>query len=138
RLAADALAAGFDELLWVSPDVVFDSADADRLLAHCLPLVCGLYPTVAVRAFDGAFLFGIAIIQFCAGGVPTALLASGSGSGTWIRLPLPRMGRRESPRPTGRCYGAGPRGCAGPGRSRRRSPAPRGSPAPVRRAPPRP
>lgn len=49
QMASDALAAGFDELLWVDPDVAFDPDDVGRLRAHGLPLVCGLYPEAGSR-----------------------------------------------------------------------------------------
>jgi hypothetical protein len=45
RLASDALAAGFDELMWIDADIAFEPASVDRLRAHDLPLVGGLYPT---------------------------------------------------------------------------------------------
>ncbi len=45
RLATQALADGFEELMWIDSDIAFDPASVDRLRAHGLPLVCGLYPT---------------------------------------------------------------------------------------------
>jgi hypothetical protein len=44
QMASDALADGFDELMWVDSDVGFDPADVAKLRAHGLPIVCGIYP----------------------------------------------------------------------------------------------
>lgn len=45
RLATKALADGFTELMWIDADMAFDPGSVDRLRAHDLPIVCGLYPT---------------------------------------------------------------------------------------------
>ena len=45
RLATQALADGFEELMWIDSDIAFDPSSVDRLRAHALPLVCGMYPT---------------------------------------------------------------------------------------------
>lgn len=44
QLASDALEQGFEELFWIDSDIGFTVDDFDRLRAHDLPLVCGLYP----------------------------------------------------------------------------------------------
>jgi hypothetical protein len=41
-MASDALAQGFDELMWIDSDGVFDPDDVDKLRQHDLPLVCGI------------------------------------------------------------------------------------------------
>jgi hypothetical protein len=56
QLANDALAQGFDELMWIDADIVFDPDDVDELRRHDLPLVCGIYPMKASRQFACAFL----------------------------------------------------------------------------------
>src|SRR5262245_57346971 len=56
RMTAEALAAGFDELLFVHPAVLFAPTDVEWLRADDLPLVCGLYPLVAARALACEFL----------------------------------------------------------------------------------
>ena len=43
QMATDALAEGFKELMWIDDDVVFLPDDVDRLLAHDLPIVGGVY-----------------------------------------------------------------------------------------------
>src|SRR5215210_4470824 len=37
QMATDALAQGFDELVWIDSDVVFRPDDVDRLRSHALP-----------------------------------------------------------------------------------------------------
>ncbi len=64
QMATDALAAGFEELMWVDADIAFDPADVDRLRAHRLPLVCGLYAKKSRREFACAFLPGTEQVVF--------------------------------------------------------------------------
>jgi hypothetical protein len=56
QMASDALAQGFDELMWIDSDIVFDPDDVDKLRRHNLPLVCGIYPKKACRQVACAFL----------------------------------------------------------------------------------
>ncbi len=56
QMASDALAQGFDELMWIDSDMVFDPDDVDKLRRHDLPLVCGIYPKKACREFACSFL----------------------------------------------------------------------------------
>lgn len=39
QMATDALAQGFDELVWIDSDVVFNPDDVERLRSHNLPFV---------------------------------------------------------------------------------------------------
>jgi hypothetical protein len=50
QLATDALAQGFDEIMWIDADIVFDPLDVERLRAHDLPLVAGVYAKKSTRA----------------------------------------------------------------------------------------
>ena len=68
QMATDALADGFDELMWVDSDVVFDPTDVDKLRGHGLPIACGLYPKKGPREFACAFLPGTAAVTFGAAG----------------------------------------------------------------------
>jgi hypothetical protein len=43
RMATAALADGFEELMWIDSDIVFDPADVDKLRRHELPIVAGIY-----------------------------------------------------------------------------------------------
>ena len=44
QMATDALRDGFEELFWIDADIGFDPDDVDRLRAHDLAFVCGIYP----------------------------------------------------------------------------------------------
>jgi hypothetical protein len=50
QMATDALADGFDELMWIDADIGFDPDAVDRLRARQLPIVCGIYPKKGQRA----------------------------------------------------------------------------------------
>ncbi|MGA6208218.1 hypothetical protein ACPESR_26035 [Nocardia testacea] len=50
QMATDALAEGFDELMWIDSDIGFDPDAVDRLRAHNLPLVGGVYAKKGTRA----------------------------------------------------------------------------------------
>lgn len=52
KMASEALRDGFDELMWIDSDVGFDPDDVDRLRAHHLPMVCGIYPKKGERALS--------------------------------------------------------------------------------------
>jgi hypothetical protein len=52
QMASDALADGFDELMWIDSDVVFDVADVERLRDDDVPVVCGIYPKKNARALS--------------------------------------------------------------------------------------
>jgi hypothetical protein len=43
QLASDALAGGFDELMWIDADIGFSADDVERLRAHEQSFVCGIY-----------------------------------------------------------------------------------------------
>lgn len=49
ELASEALAEGFDELMWIDADLAFDPAAIDKLRSHRLPIVCGIYPKKGMR-----------------------------------------------------------------------------------------
>ncbi len=48
-MASDALADGFDELMWIDSDTDFDPLVIDRLRAHQLPIVGAIYPVKGER-----------------------------------------------------------------------------------------
>lgn len=50
QMATDALASGFQELMWIDSDVGFEPEAIERLRAHDLPIVCAIYPKKGVRA----------------------------------------------------------------------------------------
>ena len=51
QMATDALADGFDELLWIDSDIEFAADDVARLRAYGEPVVCGLYAKKGWREF---------------------------------------------------------------------------------------
>ena len=79
QMATDALSQGFEELMWVDSDVVFHADDVDRLRAHDLPLVCGLYPKKSRREFAATFLPGTPAVRFGRAGGLTEVLYCGMG-----------------------------------------------------------
>lgn len=64
QMATDALADGFDELMWIDSDVAFDPADVTKLRAHGRPFTSGIYPKKGQRQFATAFLPGAQRVRF--------------------------------------------------------------------------
>jgi hypothetical protein len=64
QMATDALEAGFDELLWVDADVVFDPKDVDHIRNLGEPLVAGLYPKKGKRVLAAHMLPGVKRLVF--------------------------------------------------------------------------
>jgi hypothetical protein len=56
QLATDAVARGFEELMWIDSDIEFDPAAVERLRSHNRPLVSGLYPKKGMRALASSLL----------------------------------------------------------------------------------
>jgi hypothetical protein len=79
QMATDALAQGFHELMWIDADVVFDPDDVDKLRAHGLPLVCGLYAKKSRRELACAFLPGTRQVLFGPNGGVIDMLYCGFG-----------------------------------------------------------
>src|SRR5262245_39182435 len=52
KLASEALAQGYDELMWIDSDMVFDPNDIDKLRSHNLPISCALAAKKGVRALN--------------------------------------------------------------------------------------
>jgi hypothetical protein len=67
-MASAAVRAGFEELMWIDADVAFQPDDVDKLRAHALPIVCGLYTKKGRREFACHFLPGTEEIVFGQGG----------------------------------------------------------------------
>jgi hypothetical protein len=79
QLATDALGQGFEEMMWVDADVVFDPNDVAKLRAHNLPFTCGLYPKKGPRQFACEFLTGTPVIRFGRYGGPMEIRYCGFG-----------------------------------------------------------
>jgi hypothetical protein len=59
HMASDALADGFEELMWVDSDVAFKPDDVERLRSHNLPIAAGLYARKNRRGLACSFLPGV-------------------------------------------------------------------------------
>lgn len=64
QMASDALAAGCQETLWVDADTGFHPDMVDRLRAHDVPIVCGIYPKKSKRELAIHVLPGTTDITF--------------------------------------------------------------------------
>lgn len=79
QMATDALADGFDELMWVDSDVGFDADAVEMLRAHELPMVCGIYPKKGVRALACHLMPGTEQVLFGEGGGVIEILYAATG-----------------------------------------------------------
>ena len=79
QLATDAVARGFEELMWIDSDSEFDPAAVERLRSHNLPIVGGLYPKKGTRAVASALFPGTRKINFGEGGGLLEILYSATG-----------------------------------------------------------
>jgi hypothetical protein len=64
QMATDALRDGFEETMWIDADIGFHPDCIDRLRAHSLPIVAGIYPQKAKRALACHVLEGSPSITF--------------------------------------------------------------------------
>lgn len=68
QMATDALAQGFEELMWIDADIGFDPDAVDKLRSHRLPVACGIYAKKSVRAIAAYVLPHTEQIIFGEGG----------------------------------------------------------------------
>lgn len=78
-IASRALADGFDELMWIDSDIGFDPGDVERLRAHELPLICGIYAKKGDRSVACHLLPDTERVIFGNGGGPLEILYAGTG-----------------------------------------------------------
>jgi hypothetical protein len=78
-LVSKALQDGFNETFWIDSDVVFDPNDVDKLRAHDLPNVCGLYVKKGTNQFACTFKAGTGAMQFGTAGGLNEITYSGMG-----------------------------------------------------------
>jgi hypothetical protein len=64
RMAADALAAGFNELCFIDPSIVFEPDDVERLRGSGMPITCGVYPLPGHLALSCQFHPGVKHVRF--------------------------------------------------------------------------
>jgi len=67
-MATEALAYGFEETMWIDPDIAFDADAVDRLRSHQKPVVCGVYARPGDRGLSCKSLPGTPALQFGVGG----------------------------------------------------------------------
>src|SRR5215471_10417905 len=68
QMASDALADGYDELMWIDSDIGFDPAAVDLLRSHGLPIVAAIYPKKGLRELACHLLPDTTEIVFGEGG----------------------------------------------------------------------
>ena len=54
-MASEALRDGYQEVMWIDSDINFHPDDVDKLRAHQVPIVCGIYPKKNGKAFACSF-----------------------------------------------------------------------------------
>jgi len=64
QMASAALVDGFEETMWVDPDIGFSADSVDRLRAHGLPICCGIYPQSGGRSLACHLLQGTETLVF--------------------------------------------------------------------------
>jgi len=79
QMATDALAEGYEELLWIDSDIGFEADAVDRLREHHLPIVCGIYPKKGVRALSCHLAPNTPTVVFGAGGGLLEILYAATG-----------------------------------------------------------
>ena len=79
QLATDALVLGFEETMWIDPEIGFEADAVDRLRSHHEPIVCGIYPQRGKQALVCHVLPGTSELVLGAGGMLTEILYAGGG-----------------------------------------------------------
>lgn len=79
RLASEALADGFEELMWIDSDIAFEPSSVQRLRAHGVPVICGLYPKKVEKEWSCCFLPDQASITMGEGGGLVEILYAAAG-----------------------------------------------------------
>jgi hypothetical protein len=97
RMASEALAAGFAELLWLDPAVVFDPADVEKLRGLNLPVACGVYPWPGRRGLVCEFPAGTASVRFGRAGGPVPVLTCGLGFALVRRAVFEAIAKQNPP-----------------------------------------
>ena len=78
-MASQAIADGFEELMWIDSDVGFRPEDVDKLRRHQLPMCAGLCPKKDRKAFACHFIPGSEKVVFGNGGGLVEILYAGFG-----------------------------------------------------------
>lgn len=78
-MATEALADGFDALMWIDDDILFRPEDVLRLHGGSEPFVAGLYPKKGKREIAAHVLPGTRTLRFGEGGGPIEVRYVGAG-----------------------------------------------------------
>jgi Methyltransferase domain len=78
-LANTALREGFEEILWIDSDIIFEPDDVEKLRGHQLPIVSGVYAKKGPRQFACQFPPGTEKVVFGKAGGLHPLLFAGFG-----------------------------------------------------------
>lgn len=78
-LASDAYNEGYEGLMWIDSDVLFDPADVDKLRDSGHDIICGLYPKKGMPELASRFLPGTTEVQLGAGGSIMEIEHAGTG-----------------------------------------------------------
>ena len=108
RLASEAIAEGFEELMWIDSDIAFEPRSVQRLRSHSLPFVCGLYPKKVEKAWSSQFLPGQRIVTLGEGGGLIEILYAATGF-LLVRREVFLEVQRQQQLPTCHWRGARPR-----------------------------
>lgn len=79
RLATEALAEGFEELMWIDSDIAFEPDSVDRLRAHNLSVCGALYPKKVEKELSSQLLPGTDRLTFGLGGGLVEILHAAGG-----------------------------------------------------------
>lgn len=78
-MATDALIDGFEETLWIDSDVAFHPDEVEKIRAHRLPIVTGIYPQKGRRALASHIRPGQPSMTFGKNGSLLEILYAGAG-----------------------------------------------------------
>jgi hypothetical protein len=78
-MASDALAEGYQELMWIDSDVLFDPNDVERLRASKREIICGIYTKKGLPELACRFLPSTQQVQLGAGGGEIEIEYAGTG-----------------------------------------------------------
>lgn len=79
KMVSDALAAGYDEIMWIDSDVGFHAEDVEKLRRHRLPVVSAIYPQKGHRSLASHLMPGTREITFGRGGGLLEILYAAGG-----------------------------------------------------------
>ncbi len=95
-LATEVVMDGYEETIWIDADIQFDPDDVDRIRAHNLPFVVGLYVQKGPKRFAGMFPEDIGKVKFGKGGALVPMDDVGMGF-TYVRAEVYRAIKANMP-----------------------------------------